>query len=80
MAGVIAQLTANARKRCRENIIDSTKCVYILPHFHQYGFRPNFDNIFIVRRARHDIINQIELRDTKFIEEWHHEEQVCLVE
>jgi hypothetical protein len=73
MAGVIAQLTANARKRKKENIVDSGKSVYILPHFHQYGFRPSFENLFIMNRRRLNLKNQIE---TKMIEDFHLENQV----
>ena len=75
MAGVIAQLTANARKRHKESVIDSGKSVYILPHFHQYGFRPSFDNLFIIRRSRQ---NQIEFYETKLLEDFHLENQVCI--
>ena len=76
MAGVIGQLTANARKRRRENVIDSSKCVYVLPYFHPHGFAPKSDNQFAIRRARYDIKVQIEISDINFIQNWHFEKQV----
>ena len=82
MAGVIGQLTANARKRRRENVIDSSKCVYVLPYFHPHGFAPKSDNQFAIRRARYEFTVQIQrnidMYETNFIEKWHFEKQVFL--
>ena len=76
MAGVIGQLTANARKRRREAVIDSSKCVYVLPVFHSHGYSPSNDNQFVLRRARVEERIQSEKSDIRFLENWYLEKQV----
>ena len=47
MAGIIGQLTANARKRKDAKVIESDKCVYWLPEFEQFGFNPVLHNNYV---------------------------------
>ena len=52
MAGIIGQLTANARKRKDTKIVPSDKCMYYIQDFHPSGFNPSLHNKYLRNRAR----------------------------
>ena len=52
MAGIIGQLTANARKRKDTKIVASDKCMYYIPEFQSTGFNPYLHNKYLRNRAR----------------------------
>ena len=52
MAGIIGQLTANARKRKDTKIVASDKCMYYIPEFHSTGFNPSLHNKYLRNRTR----------------------------
>ena len=53
MAGIIGNMTAQARLRRGRKEITSSKCVYTLDPFPEHGFRPELHNMYM--RARRDI-------------------------
>ena len=52
MAGIIGNMTAQARLRRGRKEITSCKCVYTLDPFPQHGFRPELHNKYVRVRAR----------------------------
>ena len=48
MAGLIAQLTAAARKRKQKKDIGTNKCMYSLPPFDRNGFKAEVHNEYLV--------------------------------
>ena len=48
-------MTAQARLRRGRKEITSSKCVYSLDPFPEYGFRPELHNKYVRVRAREDI-------------------------
>ena len=52
MAGIIGNMTAQARLRRGRKEIPSCKCVYTLDPFPQHGFRPELHNKYVTVRAR----------------------------
>ena len=55
MAGIIGNMTAQARLRRGRKEITSSKCVYTLDPFPEHGFRPELHNMYVRVRARRDI-------------------------
>ena len=55
MAGIIGNMTAQARLRRGRKEITSSKCVYTLEPFPMHGFRPELHNMYMRVRARRDI-------------------------
>ena len=55
MAGIIGNMTAQARLRRGRKEITSSKCVYTLDPFPEHGFRPEQHNKYVRVRARGDI-------------------------
>ena len=55
MAGIIGNMTAQARLRRGRKEITSSKCVYTLDPFPEHGFRPELHNMYMRVRARRDI-------------------------
>ena len=55
MAGIIGNMTAQARLRRGRKEITSSKCVYTLDPFPEHGFRPELHNKYVRVRARGDI-------------------------
>ena len=76
MAGIIGQLTANARKRRGTSTIVIEKCAYILPPFHSYGYSPGVDNVYVVCRAKVQIEQEFHDKNIKHLQEWFLEKQV----
>ena len=52
MAGIIGQLTANARKRKDAKRIRSDKCMYNIHEFDRNGFSPVIHNKYVKNRVR----------------------------
>ena len=52
MAGIIGQLTANARRRKDTKRIRSDKCMYNIPEFDRNGFSPVIHNNYVKNRVR----------------------------
>ena len=52
MAGIIGQITANARNRKDIKIVPSDKSTYYIPDFHPSGFDPLVHNKYLRNRAR----------------------------
>ena len=52
MAGIIGQLTANARKRKDAKTVNSDKCMYHLQEFDRHGFDPSTHNKYVRHRER----------------------------
>ena len=52
MAGIIGQLTANARKIRNTKKIRSDKCMYQIPEFSRTGFVPLDHNRYLRNRTR----------------------------
>ena len=52
MAGIIGQLTANARKRKDAKTVNSDKCMYHLQEFDRHGFDPSTHNKYVRHRQR----------------------------
>ena len=52
MAGIIGQLTANARRRNDVKRIRSDKCMYNIPEFDRNGFNPVIHNNYVKNRVR----------------------------
>ena len=52
MAGIIGQLTANARRRKDAKRLRSDKCMYNIPEFDRNGFSPVIHNNYVKNRAR----------------------------
>jgi hypothetical protein len=52
MAGIIGQLTANARRRKDTKRIRSDKCMYNIPEFDRNGFSPDIHNNYVKNRVR----------------------------
>ena len=55
MAGIIGNMTAQARLRRGRKEITSSKCVYTLEPFPEHGFRPELHNMYVRVRASRDI-------------------------
>ena len=55
MAGIIGNMTAQARLRRGRKEITSSKCVYTLDPFPEHGFRPELHNKYVRVRARGNI-------------------------
>ena len=51
MAGIIGNMTAQARLRRGRKEITSGKCVYTLDPFPQHGFRPELHNKYVLVKA-----------------------------
>ena len=54
MAGIIGNMTAQARLRRGRKEITSSKCVYTLDPFPDHGFRPELHNNYVRVRASGD--------------------------
>jgi hypothetical protein len=71
MAGIIGQLTANARKRKDAKTISSDKSTYHIPEFNPNGFNPMVHNSYVRNHAR--IAAQMDNNNVEYME-------VCKVE
>ena len=54
MAGIIGQLTANARKRKEGKPVKSDKSMYSIPEFDRNGFNPSIHNKYVRNRERRE--------------------------
>ena len=63
MAGIIGQITANARKRKDAKNINSDKCMYHIPQFDTNGFNPMLHNSYVRNRARIQTENIINVEE-----------------
>ena len=54
MAGIIGQLTANARKRKDTKPVKSDKSMYSIPEFDRNGFNPSIHNNYVRNRERRE--------------------------
>ena len=52
MAGIIGQITAQARVRRLKKRISADKCNYILPPFSSTGFQPSLHNNYVRNQIR----------------------------
>ena len=66
MAGIIGQLTANARKRKERQTVRSDKSTYYIPEFDRNGFNPSLHNKFMRIRKQMDASN---LQRREYMEE-----------
>ena len=70
MAGIIGQLTANARRRKGVRRIHSDKCMYSIPEFDRNGFNPQVHNSFVRNRRRMEAENMdSEEEEDKIVQE-----------
>ena len=54
MAGIIGQITAQARVRRLKKKISADKCNYILPAFSSTGFQPGLHNNYVRNQIRNN--------------------------
>ena len=68
MAGIIGQLTANARKRKEAKPVKSDKSMYSIPKFDRNGFNPSIHNNYVRNRERREAkmdLNSSENQNTR---------------
>ena len=63
MAGIIGQITAQARVRRLKKRISADKCNYILPPFSSTGFQPSLHNNYVRNQIRNTKIREEEEED-----------------
>ena len=76
MAGIIGNMTAQARMRRFRKDILSDKCVYKLEPFSASGFNPEIDNKYIETRIRNRTEIKRKVEEERIREEAEEEEKV----
>ena len=76
MAGIIGNMTAQARMRRFRKDILSDKCVYKLAPFSASGFNPEIDNKYIETRIRNRTEIKRKLEEERIREETEEEDKV----
>ena len=76
MAGLIGQITAQARVRRAKKKIPSDKCTYLLQPFGSHGFDPKLHNNYVRTRIRNIIRRKQEEEEERFKKEMEDYEKV----
>ena len=76
MAGIIGQITAQARVRRARKKVQSDKCTYLLQPFGSHGFDPRLNNNYVRTRIRNSIRRKQEEEEERFKKEMKEYEQV----
>ena len=76
MAGIIGQITAQARVRRARKKILSDKCTYLLQPFATHGFDPKLHNNYVRTRIRNNIRRKQDEEEEQFKREMEKYEMV----
>ena len=76
MAGIIGQITAQARVRRARKKVLSDKCTYQLQPFGSHGFDPRLHNNYVRTRIRNTIKRKQEEEEERFKKEMEDYEKV----
>ena len=79
MAGLIAQLTAAARKRKNKKDIGTNKCMYSLEPFDRNGFKKEVHNEYLVEmRTWNEQQTRVAVENKMILEHWARFQVICL--